>query len=246
VQVTRDGHPVIHHDVAVDLGGVRIPVVSLTLQEFLVIREANHSTQQQHVSSVPTDETSSRHRNRSLSPRSRGKSDEGILFARFDQNCICGAFPAAADVRIRSAMAITDKFPSLEEVCKCVPESTGFDVEIKFPTPIEEQSYCVKVPCVKITERVSRPFTQWSGRPQLLLRQVYRRVRSFFCFLTESAGPIKTPDPRRASLHHAIEWARAIHCWGIVTECWPVVHAPELVQMVCGLLSKAQMVARCH
>ncbi len=42
-------------------------------------------------------------------------------------------------------MAITDKFPSLEEVCKCVPESTGFDVEIKFPTPLEEQSYCVKV-----------------------------------------------------------------------------------------------------
>ena len=83
LQVTRDGHPVIHHDVAVDLGGVRIPVVSLTLQEFLVIRDANHSTQQQHVSLAPTDEASSRHRNRSLSPRSRGRSDEGILFARF-------------------------------------------------------------------------------------------------------------------------------------------------------------------
>jgi hypothetical protein len=62
-------------------------------------------------------------------------------------------------------MAITDKFPSLEEVrnlsdpnfyrivangfvfqvCRCVPEATGFDVEIKFPTPLEEQSYHVKV-----------------------------------------------------------------------------------------------------
>ena len=83
IQVTRDGHPVIHHDVAVDLGGVRIPVVSLTLQEFLVIRDANHSTQQQNISSAPTDDVSSRHRNRSLSPRNRGKSDEGILFARF-------------------------------------------------------------------------------------------------------------------------------------------------------------------
>ncbi len=31
------------------------------------------------------------------------------------------------------------------QVCKCVPESTGFDVEIKFPTPIEEQSYRVQV-----------------------------------------------------------------------------------------------------
>jgi len=80
-QVTRDGHPVIHHDVAVDLGGVRIPVVSLTLQEFLVIRDANHFSQQ--LASAPTDEASSRHRNRSVSPRSRGKSDEGMLFARF-------------------------------------------------------------------------------------------------------------------------------------------------------------------
>jgi glycerophosphoryl diester phosphodiesterase len=83
-QVTRDGHPVIHHDVAVDLGGVRIPVVSLTLQEFLVIRDANHSSQQPHVASALPDEGSSRHRNRSLSPRSRGKSDEGLLFARFE------------------------------------------------------------------------------------------------------------------------------------------------------------------
>ncbi len=49
-------------------------------------------------------------------------------------------------------MAITDKFPSLEEVCKCVPASTGFDVEIKFPTPLEEQSYCVKVPFAMIGE----------------------------------------------------------------------------------------------
>jgi len=84
LQVTRDGHPVIHHDVAVDLGGVRIPVVSLTLQEFLVIRDANHSSQQPHVASALPDEGSSRHRNRSLSPRSRGKSDEGLLFARFE------------------------------------------------------------------------------------------------------------------------------------------------------------------
>jgi hypothetical protein len=84
IQVTRDGHPVIHHDVAVDLGGVRIPVVSLTLQEFLVIRDANHTSQQPHVASTLTDDASSRHRNRSLSPRSRGKSDEGMLFARFE------------------------------------------------------------------------------------------------------------------------------------------------------------------
>jgi glycerophosphodiester phosphodiesterase len=93
-QVTRDGHPVIHHDVAVDLGGVRIPVVSLTLQEFLVIRDANHSSQQQHVASAPTDEASSRHRNRSLSPRSRGKSDEGMLFARFE---ILAVLPIASN-----------------------------------------------------------------------------------------------------------------------------------------------------
>jgi hypothetical protein len=31
------------------------------------------------------------------------------------------------------------------QVCKFVPEATGFDVEIKFPTPIEEQNYGVKV-----------------------------------------------------------------------------------------------------
>ena len=74
----------------------------------------------------------------------------------------------------------------------------------------------------------------------LLLR--LKQPRFPVCFLTESAGPIKTPDPRRASLHHAIEWARAIHCWGIVTECWPVVHAPELVQMVCMLAASGYFV----
>jgi glycerophosphodiester phosphodiesterase len=64
----------------------------------------------------------------------------------------------------------------------------------------------------------------------LLLR--LKQPRFPVCFLTESAGPIKTPDPRRASLQQAIQWARAIHCWGIVTECWPVVNSPELVQLV--------------
>ena len=82
---------------------------------------------------------------------------------------MCCAVPAADDVRLRSAMAITDKFPSLEEVCKCVPESTGFDVEIKFPTPIEEQSYCVKVASMNIIEYIFREFTEWSGGSQLFL-----------------------------------------------------------------------------
>ena len=68
--------------------------------------------------------------------------------------------------------------------------------------------------------------------PDIALLLRLKQPRFPVCFLTESAGPIKTPDPRRASLHHAIQWARAIHCWGIVTECWPVVHAPELVQWV--------------
>lgn len=222
VQVTRDGHPVIHHDVAVDLGGVRIPVVSLTLQEFLVIRDANHSSQQQHAASAPTDDATSRHRNRSLSPRSRGKSDEGMLFAR-------------------SAMAITDKFPSLEEVCKCVPVATGFDVEIKFPTPLEEQSYHVKVDRNSFCDSVLNELYNHAGNrliilstfdPDVALLLRLKQPRFPVCFLTESAGPIKTPDPRRASLLQAIQWARAIHCWGIVTECWPVVHAPELVQLV--------------
>ena len=74
----------------------------------------------------------------------------------------------------------------------------------------------------------------------LLLR--LKQPRFPVCFLTESAGPIKTPDPRRASLHHAIQWARAIHCWGIVTECWPIIHAPELVELVSVLSSKWQLV----
>ena len=74
----------------------------------------------------------------------------------------------------------------------------------------------------------------------LLLR--LKQPRFPVCFLTESAGPIKTPDPRRASLHHAIQWARAIHCWGIVTECWPISHAPELVELVSVLSSKWQLV----
>ena len=74
--------------------------------------------------------------------------------------------------------------------------------------------------------------------PDIALLLRLKQPRFPVCFLTESAGPIKTPDPRRASLHHAIQWACAIHCWGIVTECWPVVHAPELVQWVCGLALK--------
>ncbi len=96
-------------------------------------------------------------------PAAEGRVMKAYYLPGLISICICCAFPAADDLRIRSAMAITDKFPSLEEVCKCVPESTGFDVEIKFPTPIEEQSYCVKVQCVTITENVFRSLTNSSG-----------------------------------------------------------------------------------
>ncbi|ELR13293.1 glycerophosphodiester phosphodiesterase family protein [Acanthamoeba castellanii str. Neff] len=142
VQLSKDGVPVIFHDFLVPVderGHYKVPVYSLTLQKFKELAKCSHSWSKDASGAVPY-------------PARKGGQHSSSKAKQVEPSEEPTLFPSAAEkhklMRKRNSLGhvyhegdenrphtpLQDSFATLEEVFDIVPLSTGFNIEIKYPT----------------------------------------------------------------------------------------------------------------
>jgi glycerophosphodiester phosphodiesterase len=244
VQLTKDHVPVIYHDFLVSETGIDAPVHTLTLEQFL------------HVSDAQTPRTS-----RPPSPADRVASVNGKRRPR------AFSVGGAKDDRERATVDMSDRmkhtrdfkmkgskgnlrghfiqapFTTLEEMFQKLPESIGFNIEMKYPMLFESEEHEMDTYAVELNSFVDsvlkmvydlgkkRNIIFSSFNPDICLLLSFKQPSIPILFLTD-AGTSPVGDIRATSLQEAIRFASRWNLLGVVSASEPLVACPRLVRVV--------------
>ncbi|GAB7346913.1 hypothetical protein MBLNU459_g1984t2 [Dothideomycetes sp. NU459] len=245
VQLTKDHVPVIYHDFLVSETGVDAPVHTLTLEQFL------------HASEGQTPRGS-----RPPSPKnSNGRSDGADQRARKQRSYSVGGgeeersadmserMKHTRDFKIKGFKGnsrgnfIQAPFTTLEEMFKKLPQSIGFNIEMKYPMLHESEEHEMDTYAVELNSFVDTVLTKvydlGGGRnvlfssfnPDICLLLSFKQPSIPVLFLTD-AGTYPVGDIRASSLQEAIRFASRWNLLGIVAASEPLVACPRLVRVV--------------
>ncbi|KAJ3077244.1 Glycerophosphocholine phosphodiesterase [Podochytrium sp. JEL0797] len=131
-------------------------------------------------------------------------------------------------------------FTTLEHALKTLPESLGFNIEIKYPMPdeidtdrletIEYNAFVDVILETTLTHAGNRPIVFSCFNPEACRMAKEKQSRYPVLFLT-MAGTHPTLDPRSESFIHAAQFARHANLDGVVTDAKGILENPgELVQ----------------
>ncbi|CAE7725519.1 GDE1 [Symbiodinium sp. KB8] len=136
-----------------------------------------------------------------------------------------------------------DSAVTLAQVFQHVPPSTGFDVEVKYPSAEELQEVGVRVVdrggyvdtilAVTMREAKGRKVFFSSFDPDVCWLLAHKQAAFPVLLLTE-AGTALCADPRRNSLRAAVKFASAHSLAGVVSECDVAVRSPRVVASALG------------
>lgn len=218
VQLTRDGVPVIYHNwTLTDNVGYYLPVHMATLKQFEQIRLPPRPS----FSKAVAEAIRSGSRPRALSdPKPlRGVTDD-----------------VAANISIRCE-SIT-----LKDTLLHVPESLGFNIEIKFPQPEERDRwqllpgelnrYIDAILACVYENAGNRKIFFSTFHPDVCRMLVLKQPNFPVFFLTCSGYWEKFSDPRAMSLRGAVRFASMCGAVGVVSEAKGLVQYPELIREV--------------
>ncbi|KAI2622609.1 Glycerophosphoryl diester phosphodiesterase family-domain-containing protein [Xylaria nigripes] len=247
VQLTKDHVPVIYHDFLVSETGIDAPVHTLTLEQFLHI---NNETNGRSGRGLPerrrpdTNRTSngdSGPKQRSLSVDFSNKSrTDTSLEERMKYTLNFKKTGYKANTRGNFVQA---PFATLEELFKKVPESVGFNIEMKYPMLLETEmhsmdTYAIELNsfCDTVLNKVydlakNRHIIFSSFNPDICLCLSFKQPSIPIMFLTD-AGVSEVSDIRASSLQEAIRFASQWNLLGIVSNAGPFVNSPRLVKVV--------------
>jgi len=231
VQLTRDGIPVLYHDLIVGETGLSsVTVPSLSLKEFQSLKGSRSPETTLHrrmSSSSIVDPRPTRHR------EAEDAANHGIKDG------------AAHRIFIEAP------FATLKEAFGRVPSGIGFNIELKYPVADELAElglvdlsggfqelnfYCDRVletvfDCISSNRR-SVIFSSFHPDVCLILSMKQSIFPVFF--LTE-AGMTQWPkEPRANSLNQAIRFAKEAGLLGIVSHSGPLMEAPRLIRTIKG------------
>ncbi|KAJ2902142.1 hypothetical protein MKZ38_000995 [Zalerion maritima] len=260
VQLTKDHVPVIYHDFFVSETGIDAPVHTLTLEQFMHMNQAGGPN---HRSGSPnhdgTGKLSSRaqklRRTNSPGPRMRSLS-QGIPGT--------GDAPSAADERMKHTRDFKVKgfkansrgnfiqapFATLSQLFDQIPDSTGFNIELKYPMLHESQEVEMDAYAVELNSFVdnvlhvvyskmgSRHVIFSSFNPDICLCLSFKQPSIPVMFLTDATtddADTKISDIRASSLQEAVRFASRWNLLGIVAHAEVFAHAPRLVRVVKGM-----------
>jgi glycerophosphodiester phosphodiesterase len=246
VQLTKDHVPVIYHDFLVSETGIDAPVHTLTLEQFL------------HVSQTQTPRPS-----RSPSPKEIVPAEKGKLQPRKPRAQSVGSFnnKDRLNIDMNDRMkhtrdfkqkgfkgnlrnhSIQESFTTLEEMFRKIPESTGFNIEMKYPMLFESEEQEMDTYAVELNSFVDtvlkmvydlgkkRNIIFSSFNPDICLLLSFKQPSIPILFLTD-AGASFAGDIRATSLQEAIRFASRWNLLGVVTAAQPLVLCPRLVRAV--------------
>lgn len=251
VQLTKDHVPVIYHDFLVSETGIDAPVHTLTLEQFLHVSEGQ--TPRQSRPGSPEDNRITAEANTGkLSRRPRSYSVDNSKqknIHRSHQVELAERMKHTRDFKIKGYKGnsrgnfIQEEFTTLEKMFKKLPETTGFNIEMKYPMLHESEEHEMDQYAVELNSFVDtvlkmvydfigkRSIMFSSFNPDICLMLSFKQPSIPVFFLTD-AGTCPVGDVRAASLQEAIRFASRWNLLGIVSAAEPLVACPRLVRVV--------------
>lgn len=245
VQLTKDHVPVIYHDFLVSETGIDAPVHTLTLEQFLHI---NPESTSRHRRDGPETMRHDLDKVRTNSPGPRQRS-LSMGFAGDGNNELDERMKHTRDFKAKGFKAnsrgnfIQAPFATLEDLFKKVPESVGFNIEMKYPMLHESEEQGMDTYAVELNSFVDTVLTKVydlaknrniifsSFNPNICLCLSFKQPSIPVMFLTD-AGNCPVGDIRASSLQEAIRFASRWNLLGIVSVSQPFVNSPRLVKVV--------------
>ncbi|KAJ8115775.1 hypothetical protein ONZ43_g4592 [Nemania bipapillata] len=245
VQLTKDHVPVIYHDFLVSETGIDAPVHTLTLEQFLHINDGTNGRSQTGRAERQPDNDKSRKgetglKQRSLSVDFSSKSKDTSLDERMKYTLNYKKAGYKANTRGNFVQA---PFATLEELFEKVPESVGFNIEMKYPMLMESEQHYMDTYAIELNSFcdtvLAKVYELAGGRhiifssfnPDICLCLNFKQPSIPIMFLTD-AGVEEVSDIRASSLQEAIRFASRWNLLGIVSNATPFVECPRLVKVV--------------
>ncbi|GAP88639.1 putative glycerophosphodiester phosphodiesterase GDE1 [Rosellinia necatrix] len=246
VQLTKDHVPVIYHDFLVSETGIDAPVHTLTLEQFLHINDGtNRGSRRNSVSRrQPLSDGASNGvagpKPRSLSVDLSAKSKDTSLEERMKYTLNYKKTGYKANTR---GNFVQQPFATLEELFKKVPETVGFNIEMKYPMLLESEQHYMDTYAIELNSFCDTVLTKVyelagnrhiifsSFNPDICLCLNFKQPSIPIMFLTD-AGIGEVSDIRASSLQEAIRFASRWNLLGIVSNATPFVNSPRLVKVV--------------
>lgn len=251
VQLTKDHVPVIYHDFLVSETGIDAPVHTLTLEQFLHVSEGQTPRESRPASPSPKAAVD-RVAERNIRPRMRSYSMDMTK-----QKNVHAAHTLELSERMKHTRDfkmkgfkgnsrgnfIQSPFATLEQMFKKLPESTGFNIEMKYPMLHETEEHEMDQYAVELNSFVDtvlktvydlagkRNIIFSSFNPDICLMLSFKQPSIPVLFLTD-AGTYPVGDIRAASLQEAIRFASRWNLLGVVSAAEPLVYCPRLVRVV--------------
>jgi glycerophosphodiester phosphodiesterase len=255
VQLTKDLVPVIYHDFLVSETGIDAPVHTLTLDQFLHIGEGQKPRQSRQASPEPdvrgvngVNGDGDRPGARRLRSYSVDNSTQrNIHLDR--QHELTERMKYTRDFKKKGfkgnnrGFSIQSSFTTLEKMFNELPESVGFNIEMKYPMLHESEEeemdqYAVELNSFvdtvlqKVYDMMGKRNVIFSSfNPDICLMLSFKQPSIPVLFLTD-AGTSPVGDVRAASLQEAIRFASRWNLLGVVSAAEPLVMCPRLVKVV--------------
>ena len=246
VQLTKDLVPVIYHDFLVSETGIDAPVHTLTVEQFLHINNTR-SRQESRAPSpdrqLPPQARNIKHdirKQRSASLSNVGEVSGEDMNERMKHT---RAFKEKGFKGNSRGSSIQSPFTTLEEMFHKLPESTGFNIEMKYPMLSESEEEGMDTYAVELNSFVDtvlkmvydfgkkRNIIFSSFNPDICLLLSFKQPSIPILFLTD-AGTSSAGDIRASSLQEAIRFASRWNLLGVVSAAEPLVLCPRLVRVM--------------
>ncbi|KAI9754694.1 MAG: methyltransferase protein [Chaenotheca gracillima] len=264
VQLTKDHVPVIYHDFLVSETGIDAPVHTLTLEQVSHSRPSFAHSELMVFQFLHVNDGHTPHRSRPGSPDPTGEKRIDELqgaFSRRTRSLSLGnpkqdptvdmseKMKHTRDFKIKGYKGnsrgnfIQAPFTTLEEMFKKLPESIGFNIELKYPMLHESEEQEMDTIAVELNSFVDtvlqkvydlgkkRNVILSSFNPDVCLLLSLKQPSIPILFLTD-AGTEPVGDIRASSLQEAIRFASRWNLLGVVTNAEPLVTSPRLVKVV--------------
>ena len=238
VQLSKDGVPVIHHDFNVKVPGtsITVPITELTATQLAEITGGGGGgAGGQAAAPAPPRAT----RSGSFSSTDSGQAAAAQRLKH--QLAALGVDATAHFKASRVREGLHDSALTLKDCFKRVPADTGFNIEVKYPSPdelrlsgvrvVNRAAYVHAVLAVVAACAGDRRVYFSSFDPDVCWL-LAREQCQYAVFLLTEAGTGMCPDPRRNSLRAAVQFAVAHGLTGIVSECDCIVRSPRIVTAV--------------
>ncbi|KAG8527749.1 uncharacterized protein KY384_007903 [Bacidia gigantensis] len=247
VQLTKDHVPVIYHDFLVSETGIDAPVHTLTLEQFLHVNKGQSSQPRR----APSPQRRTNGNNKTVDKTSEpGKGRSMSLGALSnDESHMSDRMKHTRDFKEKGFKGnsrgnfIQAPFTTLEEMFKTLPESIGFNIEMKYPMLYESEEQEMDTYAVELNSFVDTVLTKVydlgkkrniifsSFNPDICLLLSFKQPSIPILFLSD-AGTSPVGDIRASSLQEAIRFASRWNLLGVVTAAEPLILAPRLVKVV--------------